>query len=124
MLRQEITGSEIKTDGQYVVSIGDFIMSKIDARSGAFGIVSENLDEAIVTSSFPYFEINIDLVDPGYLNAIITHPRFYDQINSMVSGATGRRSVETDNFLQLQIPLPPLEIQQKLLKRLKDKSYY
>ena len=79
LLRQEILGEEIQTDGQYVVNAGDFIMSKIDARSGAFGIVPENLDGAIVTSSFPYFEINTEIIDPKYLRAIVTQPKFYNQ---------------------------------------------
>ncbi|MEA3464000.1 MAG: restriction endonuclease subunit S, partial [Patescibacteria group bacterium] len=118
ILRQEILGEEIKTDGQYKVSTGDFIMSKIDARSGAFGIVPENLDSAIVTSSFPYFEINTDLVKQEFLIAIITKPNFYNQINNMVAGATGRRSVETDDFLSLKIPLPPLEVQQEIVEKI------
>lgn len=122
LLRQEITGDEIKTDGQYVVSAGDYIMSKIDARNGAFGIVPENLDGAIVTSSFPYFEVNTDLVDPKYLNAIITQPRFYDQINDMVSGATGRRSIEIEDFLGLKIPLPPLANQREILQKIEKQK--
>lgn len=122
LLRQKITGDEIKTDGQYVVSAGDYIMSKIDARNGAFGIVPENLDGAIVTSSFPYFEINTDLIDPKYLNAIITQPKFYNQINDMVSGATGRRSVEIEDFLELKIPLPPIESQREIVQKIEKQK--
>lgn len=58
------------------------------------------------------------MIDPKYLNAIVTQPKFYDQINGMVAGATGRRSVETDDFLQLQIPLPPLEIQKEIVEKI------
>ena len=101
-----------------MVNAGDFIMSKIDARNGAFGIVPEYLEGAVVTSSFPYYRIHTELVNPKYLEAIVTKKKFYDQINNMVSGATGRRSVEISDFLELQIPLPPLEIQNEIVEKI------
>ncbi|HQA84270.1 MAG TPA: restriction endonuclease subunit S, partial [bacterium] len=121
-VRQEVLGSEIKTESQFIVNEGDFIMSKIDARNGAFGIVPAILDGAVVTSSFPYFEIKTDKVNPKYLEAIVTQKSFYDQINNMVSGATGRRSVEVDNFLELQIPLPPLEVQNEIVAKIEKQK--
>jgi restriction endonuclease S subunit len=121
-VRQEVLGSEIKTESQFIVNEGDFIMSKIDARNGAFGIVPAILDGAVVTSSFPYFEIKTDKVNPKYLEAIVTQKSFYDQINNMVSGATGRRSVEVDNFLELQIPLPPLEVQNEIVEKIEKQK--
>lgn len=121
-VRQKVLGSEIKTESQFIVNEGDFIMSKIDARNGAFGIVPAILDGAVVTSSFPYFEIKTDKVNPKYLEAIVTQKSFYDQINNMVSGATGRRSVEVDNFLELQIPLPPLEVQNEIVEKIEKQK--
>ncbi len=122
LLRQEVLGSEIKTASQFVINQGDFIMSKIDARNGAFGLVPDFLDGAVVTSSFPYFEVQEEFANPKYLEAIITQKSFYDQINNMVSGATGRRSVEVDKFLELQIPLPPLEIQNEIVEKIEKQK--
>jgi len=122
LVRQEVAGSEIKTEAQFVVNAGDFIMSKIDARNGAFGIVPEILEGAVVTTSFPYFEIQTNRVNPKYLESIVTQKSFYDQINNMVSGATGRRSVEVDNFLELQIPLPPLEVQNEIVEKIEKQK--
>ncbi|MDP1706217.1 MAG: N-6 DNA methylase [bacterium] len=122
LVRQEVAGSEIKTEAQFIVNAGDFIMSKIDARNGAFGIVPEILEGAVVTTSFPYFEIQTNKVNPQYLESIVTQKSFYDQINNMVSGATGRRSVEVDNFLELQIPLPPLEVQNEIVEKIEKQK--
>ncbi len=122
LVRQEVLGSEIKTESQFQVNTGDFIMSKIDARNGAFGIVPEILEGAVVTTSFPYFEIQSDKVNPKYLESIVTRKSFYDQINNMVSGATGRRSVEVDNFLELQIPLPLLEVQNEIVEKIEKQK--
>ena len=122
LLRQEIEGKHIKTAGQYVVNGGDFIMSKIDARNGAFGLVPDFLEGAVVTSSFPYFEVNKIKINPRFLEYIVTQPRFYEKINEIVSGATGRRSVEVIDFLQLQIPLPPLEIQNEIVEKIEKQK--
>ena len=122
LTRQEVLGSEIKTASQYKINADDFIMSKIDARNGAFGIVPDFLDGAVVTSSFPYFKIKDNKIHPKYLEAIVTQNNFYDQINNMVSGATGRRSVEVDRFLELQIPLPPLEIQNEIVEKIEKQK--
>ena len=50
-------GDNIGTKLQYVIKAGQFLMSKIDARNGAFGLVPENLDGAIVTNDFPVFDV-------------------------------------------------------------------
>ena len=57
-LRDELLGKNIGTKKQYLINKGQFIISKIDARNGAFGIVSDELDNAVVTASFLNYEIN------------------------------------------------------------------
>jgi restriction endonuclease S subunit len=116
-IRGKQFGEEIKTSSQYIVNAGNFIMSKIDARNGAFGIVSEELDSAVVTSSFPYFEFQGE-INPKYLLYIITQPYFYKKIEDMVSGATGRRSVDVTDFLGMEIPLPSIDEQNAIVAQI------
>ena len=51
-LRGTKLGKEIGTKRQIKVSKGQYIVSKIDARNGAFGIIPDELDGAIVTNDF------------------------------------------------------------------------
>ncbi|MGZ4973613.1 MAG: restriction endonuclease subunit S, partial [Limisphaerales bacterium] len=44
VLRGSQDGSAILTKNQFAVSAGQFILSRIDARNGAFGIVPEELE--------------------------------------------------------------------------------
>ena len=60
VLRQEKLGAEIKTK-MFEVKTGDFILSGIDARNGAFGIVPPELDGAIVTNDFWYFDLDEEI---------------------------------------------------------------
>ena len=56
-LRCEKYGKDIKTKRQFVAKKGQFIISRIDARNGSFGIVPDSLDGAIVTNDFWLFDI-------------------------------------------------------------------
>ena len=61
VLREHKKGALIKSK-MYEVKKGDFILSGIDARNGAFGIVPPELDGAIVTNDFWYFEIDANII--------------------------------------------------------------
>jgi type I restriction-modification system DNA methylase subunit len=113
--RGEFLGSELKGNNWFQIKAGDLVLSKIDARHGAFGIVPQCLNEAIVTSEFPVFEING--CNPQFLESILTSTSFYCQIDAMVSGASGRRRVEIVAFLDMPIPLPPDEIQNEVFQQ-------
>ena len=63
VLRGSQDGATILTKNQFVVSAGQFILSRIDARNGAFGIIPEELEGAIVTNDFLAFDINEDEVE-------------------------------------------------------------
>jgi len=47
-LRRECLGAEIKSDRRLRVQRGQFILSRIDARNGAFGLIPDELDGAVV----------------------------------------------------------------------------
>ena len=46
-LRQEVVGSKIKTKRQFIGRAGQFLISKIDARNGAFGIIPKDIDGCV-----------------------------------------------------------------------------
>ncbi|HSH81748.1 MAG TPA: hypothetical protein VLA19_24745 [Herpetosiphonaceae bacterium] len=53
--RDEVSGAAIGTTRRRAVRSQQFILSRIDARNGAFGIVPESLDGAVV-SNRPYHD--------------------------------------------------------------------
>lgn len=107
-----VKGAKIGTKRQYVVHAGQFIMSKIDARNGAYGIVPEELEGAIVTNDFPVFSVDTDRIIPQFLVLISTTDKFIDFARKCSSGTTNRKRIDIDTFLLQQIPLPSI-IEQK-----------
>lgn len=129
-LRDREYGENIGTKKQYKIKAGQFIVSKIDARNGAFGIVPKELDGAIVTSDFLAFDVNLELVNPQYLLMLLSSESYKNLWQSLSSGATGRQRIQEGKFLNLLIYLPSLEVQNKLIKsyhlkmvKSREKSY-
>ncbi|MBA2245973.1 MAG: restriction endonuclease subunit S, partial [Gemmatimonadetes bacterium] len=53
VLRREVSGAEIAASRRLMVRAGQFILSRIDARNGALGLVPEALHGAVVSNDFP-----------------------------------------------------------------------
>ncbi|WP_228063721.1 restriction endonuclease subunit S [Faecalibacter rhinopitheci] len=114
-LRDDIKGSEIGVKRQYIASKGQFILSKIDARNGAFGIVPDFLDGAIVTNDFPLFNIDTNIINPSFFFLLTSTNVFIDLAKSCSSGTTNRQRIEIEVFLKFKIPLPSLQEQQEIV---------
>jgi type I restriction enzyme S subunit len=111
ILRDTEKGVNIGTKKQYRASAGQFIISKIDARNGAFGIIPNELHNAIVTNDFPLFDVNSKKINPQFLLLITTTKVFIKFAQSCSSGTTNRQRMDIDMFLNQKIPLPKLEKQ-------------
>lgn len=114
-------GKEIGTKKQFIVFKGQFIMSKIDARNGAFGIISKELDGAVVTADFPVFDVDASKVLPEYLERIASTKKFAKFAQSCSRGATNRQRIDVELFLSQEIPLPSLAEQKSIVKAYYDK---
>ncbi|MFN9963479.1 MAG: restriction endonuclease subunit S [Planctomycetota bacterium] len=118
VLRGTQDGSTIGTKNQFAVSAGQFILSRIDARQGAFGIIPEELDGAIVTNDFLAFDINEDEVEIEFFNVFLQSPYFLEACKKASRGNTNRKRVEEDFFLNYEVNLPPYREQRQLIKRI------
>ncbi|WP_370176646.1 restriction endonuclease subunit S [Leeuwenhoekiella palythoae] len=117
VLRHLKQGSLIKSK-MYQVKAGDFILSGIDARNGAFGIVPPELDNAIVTNDFWYFKIEEDIISKA-LFLELTATTWFDEIcNKGSDGTTQRIRLQKDKFFNQSVFLPKKEIQDDLLNKI------
>lgn len=96
---------------------GDVIYSKIDVRNGAIGVVSDEIGTAAVSSEYPVYRIKPETALPQYIRLLFRTSFFRDAINSMISGASGRKRVQPSQLEQIEIPLPPLALQRAIVGR-------
>ena len=116
ILRDEVMGENIGTKKQFLVSEGQFILSKIDARNGAMGIIPTELDGAVVTQDFLPYDIDTTKVNPQYFVLVCTTKQFIAFCQSCSSGTTNRQRVDEAKFLNIKVPVPSLDEQNKLVK--------
>ena len=118
VLRESKKGCEIKSN-MYLVNVGDFILSGIDARNGAFGIIPEELNNAIVTNDFWYFEIDENIILKE-LFLELTETTWFDEICKKGSGGTTQRiRLQKDKFFNQTVWLPERNNQETILNKIK-----
>ncbi len=121
--RDEVVGENIGTKKQFSVSKGQFILSKIDARNGAMGIIPEKLDGAIVTQDFLPYDIDTTKINPQYFVLVCTTNQFVAFCQSCSSGTTNRQRVDEAQFLNIKVPLPSLDEQNRLVAEYIQSEY-
>jgi type I restriction enzyme, S subunit len=103
---------------RYLARSGQFIASRIDARNGAMGIVPDELDGALVSNDFPLFNLRTDRLMPSYFGWLSRTQGFVESCQKASEGTTNRVRLKEDRFLALDIPLPPLAEQRRLVARI------
>lgn len=116
LLRDEVLGSEIKTKRQQVCRAGELLVAEIDAKVGGYGIVPEELSDAIVSSHYFLFEIDEEMLDRRYLGYYIQTPDFRNQVTAQ--GSTNYAAIRPQNVLDYLIPLPSISEQRRIVARI------
>ncbi len=116
-LRQLVKGYEISSDKAFKCLKGHFIYSRLSIHNGAFGIVPDDLEGALLTSEMPIFSINENIY-PEFLIFSLKQPNFKNQIDDLTRGV-GRTRVKENSFLNIEINLPPLPVQKQIIDYLK-----
>lgn len=114
-LRDEIEGKQIGTKKQFLIKEGQFLLSKIDARNGAFGVVPSDCNNAIITGNFWTFDVDYSQINPHFLSLVTTTKAFISFAERASNGTTNRHYLQEDKFLNEQIPLPSLSEQNALV---------
>lgn len=115
VLRGEVTGMEVASKQRNKVRAGQLILSKIDARHGAFGIIPPKLDGAIVSGDFPVFDVNTAQVDARFLEWMTKGKEFVEICKKASEGTTNRVRLKEDKFLEMIVAIPPLPEQRKIV---------
>lgn len=120
VLRDEVSGAEIAANRRLIVKQNQFILSRIDARNGAFGLVPDSLDGAVVSSDFPVFTLNSARILPEFLDWMSKTHEFVDLCKAASEGTTNRVRLKEERFLATQITLPSLEEQRRIVARIEE----
>lgn len=106
--RKQGIGKEFKVKKRVLILPNDLVIAKMHTQNGLYAIAKETFAS---TTTFIPFEIIENKINKDFLFIILktTLQRLqkFDSVN--------RETYTTDEILDLQIPLPPLEIQNKIV---------
>ncbi len=115
-LRGYILGKDVGSN-QFLASENDFIISKIDARNAAMGIVPKELHGAIVTNDFPLYKFT-DEIKVKYFDYFSNTYYFDNACKNASEGTTNRRRLKKEKFENILIPKPSIKKQEEIIEEL------
>ena len=120
VLRGIVSGVQLNGSRRFIARRGQLILSRIDARNGAIGMVPDSLDGAVVSTDFPLFRLEANRVLPDYFEWLTKTKPFVQLCQRASEGTTNRVRLQEDRFLNLQITLPPLPEQRRIVARIEE----
>ena len=115
-LREKKMGAAISAPKGYITKTGDFIYSRLSIHTGAFGLVSDDLDGALITNEMPCFEIDEAKILPGILVRMFGLSSVLWQLKQLTQGM-GRVRIKENMMLSLSLLLPDVPEQARILSR-------
>ena len=98
------------------LNAGDFVISSPKAWEGAIARIPEEFDGWFLSPVFPTFRANPDRLDTRYLGWYCKREAVWAQLQGKAKGMGARReSVSPAQFLSLNIPLPSIDEQQRII---------
>ncbi len=116
-VRDKEIGKEIGTKSQFLVKLNQFLLSKIDARNGAFGVVPVECEGAIITGNFWTFDVDYEQINPHYLKLFTSTKHFQELCQRASNGTTNRNYLQESLFLNMEVPLPDVDTQNQLVNQ-------
>jgi len=121
-LREIVTGTQTSAAKLSRVAKGDFIYSRLFAWRGAFGVIGPEFDGCYVSGEFPTFLPKNGKVEVDYLRHWFRLRSTLSRVEEDCSGSTPltRNRFKEEFFLALDISLPPLMEQRRIVARIED----
>lgn len=118
VLRDKVEGALIKTKEQQVARAGELLVAEIDAKVGGVGIVSPELNGAIVSSHYFLFQIDESKCLRPWLDWFVRSGGLADQFSAR--GSTNYAAIRPHHVLNCEIPLPPLDEQRRIVALIEE----
>ncbi len=118
--RESIDGSETKYKTLSRIESGDIIVNKIWARNGSVAVVSDALAGCFGSSEFPAFAPDRNKLEPKWFHWITKTRWFWDACDEKSQGTSGKNRIRPEKFLEIEIPLPPLTEQRRIMAHIES----
>jgi type I restriction enzyme S subunit len=104
------------------VEEGDFVYNRLFAWKGSFAVATQDNAGCYVSNEFPCFAVREDRADGRYLWRYFSRSIVWDEALGLSAGGTptSRNRLKQEKLLSMQIPLPPLGEQRRIVARIEE----
>lgn len=120
-VKEQKSGGEIQAKTLFEVKRGDFVYNRLFAWKGSFAVASEEVDGCFVSNEFPCF-VSLDAVYPKFLWLYFSRSNAWSEALGLSSGSTptSRNRLKEGQFLNMEVRLPPLDEQRRIVSRIEE----
>ena len=118
--RKPVDGGETMYRVLYRVDKDDIIVNKIWARNGSVAVVPAELAGCYASGEFPIFTADRNRLEPRWFHWITKTKFFWQQCDEKSHGTSGKNRIRPERFLEIEIPLPLLEEQRRIVARIEE----
>lgn len=118
--RESMDGGATKYARLFRAEAGDVIINKIWARNGSVAVVPEHLTGCFGSGEFPMFAPSCDRIEPRWLHWLTKTRGFWAQCDEKSRGTSGKNRIRPERFLEIEVPLPPLAEQRRIVARIEE----
>lgn len=118
--REPIDGSQTRYATLSRVETDDIVVNKIWARNGSVAVVPPGLSGCYGSSEFPTFVPVQETLEPRWFHWLTKTKAFWEQCDEKSRGTSGKNRIRPERFLEVQIPLPSLAEQRRIVARIEE----
>ena len=118
-----ITAETAPSRAQQIVETNDVLFGTTRPTLMRFAIVPQNLNGHICSTGYAVLRANPEIVLPQFLYFILNTHQFYSFVENNQEGA-GYPSISFSRLQNFPIPVPPLEVQEEIVKILDRFAVY
>lgn len=118
--REPVDGGLTKYQQLFRAEHGDIVVNKIWARNGSVAVVDDSLAGCHGSNEFPMFAPIEGRLEPRWMHWITKTKDFWSQCDQKSQGTSGQNRIKPERFLDVVIPLPPLDEQQRIVARIDE----
>jgi restriction endonuclease S subunit len=118
-VKKQKYGVDIKANNVYRVQEGDLIYNRLFAWKGSFAIIPRELDGNYVSNEFPALRCSEEMAYLDYVFLFLSQYDVWAAIDKLSTGVASisRKRLKVQELLNIEILLPPKNIQQKIINK-------
>ncbi|EEK91922.1 N-6 DNA methylase [Bacillus cereus BDRD-ST24] len=107
----------------FLVNKNDFCYNPYRINVGSIGLNKFDYENQIISGAYVVFRTKEDELNPEYLEKLLKHDSFRAYVNSIANIGKGvRMNLTFDEIGNFELPLPPMEIQEEIVREYKKIS--